>query len=266
MDKDFSFYQIFDHPELLSFLFHPRKNPAAQHFAKNLVSIEIPVDKDVIIGAQYFSTVHQSPNILFFHGNGEIVDDYLDIGSMFVRMGINFLPVDYRGYGHSTGYPTVESMMKDCHAIFHFVREWLMEKKRTGSLIIMGRSLGSACALELVSSYPEEIDGLIIESGFAHTVPLLQLLGVNTNALGIDEDAGFGNIDKIRKFEGPTLVIHAEKDHIIPFHDGRTLYNASLSTDKAFLAVPEANHNTIFVYGIEAYMKAVKTLADKTMK
>ena len=47
-----------------------------------------------------------APSILFFHGNGEIVADYDDLGPLYNRMGINFLAADYRGYGRSTGRPT----------------------------------------------------------------------------------------------------------------------------------------------------------------
>ncbi|MCK7515883.1 MAG: lysophospholipase [Desulfobacterales bacterium] len=85
-------------------------------------------------------------NILFFHGNGEIVDDYDDLGPFYNRLGINFLAVDYRGYGNSTGKPTTSAMLADCHVIFKFVNDWLREKGYTGALIVMGRSLGSASA------------------------------------------------------------------------------------------------------------------------
>lgn len=54
-----------------------------------------------------------APTLLFFHGNGEIVEDYDDIAQIYLKLGINFLPVDYRGYGRSTGSPTVTAMMRD---------------------------------------------------------------------------------------------------------------------------------------------------------
>jgi len=113
-------------------------------------------------------------------------------------MGINFMPVDYRGYGRSGGRPTVAAMMQDCHTIFEFARYWLLDNRYQGPLIVMGRSLGSASALELAWKYPQQIDALIIESGFANVKPLLQLLGVNVAAIGFEESAGFGHLDKIK--------------------------------------------------------------------
>ena len=154
-------------------------------------------------------------------------------------------------------------MMRDAHVIFDYVQAWLRENGYEGSLIVMGRSLGSASALELSAHYGDRIDGLIIESGFAEVAPLFQILGISMEALGITEDEGFRNIEKIRRFEKPTLIIHAENDHIIPFHNGQMLYDACEAGDKSLLKIPGANHNDIFLVGISEYMKAVKELVDR---
>jgi len=179
-------------------------------------------------------------------------------------MNINFLPVDYRGYGRSTGKPSVTAMMRDCHVIFDFSKKWLKENNCTGPFIPMGRSLGSASVLELAQHYKSEINGLIVESGFAYAGPLLRLLGVNTQAMGFKEEQGFRNIDKIQPFDKPTLIIHAEKDHIIPFSDGQALYDACNSPDKTFLKIPGANHNDIFMRGLSEYMAGVEAFVERT--
>ena len=127
----------------------------------------------------------------------------------------------------------------------------------------MGRSLGSASVLELAAAHGPKIDGLIIESGFAYAGPLLQLLGIDLKAIGFNEEKGFGNIDKIRKFTNPSLIIHAEYDHIIPFSDGQALYEACPSGDKIFLPIPDANHNDIFMHGAQEYLAAVAGLVAK---
>ena len=127
----------------------------------------------------------------------------------------------------------------------------------------MGRSLGSTSALELASCYSKEIDGLIIESGFAFAEPLLRLLGINMEVLGVKEKEGFRNIDKIRKFDKPTLIIHAEHDHIISFREGELLFDASPNKDKKLLRVPGANHNDIFFRGMSSYLESVRWLVGK---
>jgi len=256
-------YSKLDRPELLMFLFHPRPEWGASPSEAAFKEVFIPVEKDVGIGGRLYLTDRAAPNILFFHGNGEIVEDYGDMAPLYSRIGLNFLPVDYRGYGKSTGKPTVTNMMRDCHVIFDYVQNWLKENDYTGPLVLMGRSLGSASVLELISCYENRIQGLIVESGFAYAEPLLQLLGINMKALGITEEDGFRNIDKIRTFPKPTLIIHAENDHIIPFTDGQALFEACPAREKQFLKIPGANHNDIFFRGMPSYMEAVKELTGK---
>ena len=255
-------YGILDQPEILAVLFHPRPDYGPTTKGPPPHEVMIPVDEAVSVGASFHAVKSGSPNILFFHGNGEIVADYAELGPIYNGMGINFLAVDYRGYGKSEGHPTVSSMMQDCHIILKWTRGWLEKNNFTGPLIVMGRSLGSASALELASRHSSTIDGLIIESGFAYAAPLLELLGISPTAVGFIEEEGFGHIDKIRIFDKPTLVIHAEFDHIIPFSDGKALYEASPSKNKTFLKIPGANHNDIFAKGLSEYLEAVKSLVQ----
>lgn len=256
-------YSLLDSPYVLQFLFHPRGDyqlepkPAAP-------DVSIPVAEHVVIGARFhLAAAADAVNILFFHGNGEIVDDYYELGGVYNQIGLNFLAVDYRGYGKSTGRPTTSAMLADSHVIFRFVRDWLQEQGHHGKLIVMGRSLGSACALELAGCYQDRIAGLIIESGFAYTGPLLQLIGIDTDRLGFTESRGIPNLARIRAFSKPTLIIHAEHDHIIPFSDGQALYDASPAADKQLLKIPFANHNNILSLALWEYLGAVKKLADR---
>ncbi|MGO9136799.1 MAG: alpha/beta hydrolase [Syntrophales bacterium] len=257
-------YSSFDSPMISASLFYPRPEWGAAADDETVESILIPVEKDVVVGARLHMAGAEAATIIFFHGNGEIVADYDDLGIVYADMGINFFPVDYRGYGRSTGRPTVTAVMRDCHTVFAYVKKRLKEKGYSGPIIVMGRSLGSAPALELAFHYGAEIDGLIIDSGFAYAGPLLLLFGIDMQALGISEGQGFRNLDKIRSFDKPTLVIHAEFDHIIPFSEGRLLFEASPSRHKKFLKVAGANHNDIFSHGIAAYLESIKWLVDKS--
>lgn len=258
-------YSKLDRPEILVRLFHPRAEWPGSELGRGVENIMIPVEEDVVIGARFHPAQGSAPIIVFFHGNGEIVADYDDLAPLYVRMGINFLPVDYRGYGRSTGKPTVTAMMRDCHLILDFLGDWLKTRGYGSPFIVMGRSLGSASALELAAHYGDRIDGLIIESGFAHVGPLLRLLGIPFDSLGIREQEGIQNINKISAFKKPTLIIHAENDHIIPFSDGQALYEASMAEYKRFLAIPGANHNDILFRGLSEYMRAIRELVDHLM-
>jgi pimeloyl-ACP methyl ester carboxylesterase len=263
MDPNPVDYTPLDVPEVLLRLFHPRPESSLAGPRTEARDLLIPVGKNVGVGARFHAAAAAAPTLLFFHGNGEIVADYDELAPFYCRQGLNFLPVDYRGYGRSTGTPTVSAMMRDCHEIFAFARQWLPSMGYHGPLMVMGRSLGSASALELAAAYPDAVAALVVESGFAYAGPLLQLLGVNLAAIGFQERAGFRNVDKIRAYAGPTLIIHAEHDQIIPVRDGQALYDASAAPDKTLLKIPQANHNDILLQGFGEYMAAIKGLADK---
>ncbi len=255
-------YAILDVPAVTLRLFHPRPEflaPGSPALGEELL---IPVAPGVVIGARFYAAGPSAPTLLFFHGNGEIVADYEDLGPIYTKLGFNFLPVDYRGYGRSTGTPTVSAMMADGHVILAFAGEWLPKHGFTGSLVVMGRSLGSASALELAAGHPDQIHGLIIESGFAYAGPLLTLLGVNLQALGFTEDRGPRNLDKIKQWTKPLLVIHAEHDQIIPLAEGLELYEACPSRQKTLLKVAGAGHNDVLAAGFAAYMEAVSRLGQ----
>jgi uncharacterized protein len=256
-------YSILDRPEILMNLFHPRPEFGRSVSGSAHKDIMIPIEAKIAVGARFHLTDKSACNILFFHGNGEIVADYDEFGRILNQVGINFLAVDYRGYGRSTGQPTVTAMMRDCHIIFDYVKKWLDKNDYTGPLVLMGRSLGSASVLELAMHYAADIDGLIVESGFAYAGPLLALLGIAIAEIGFEEATGFRNIDKIQTFGKPTLIIHAERDHIIPFSDGEALFDACPATDKTILKISGANHNDIFMHGFKDYMAAVTQLAQR---
>ncbi|MBD3306478.1 alpha/beta fold hydrolase [candidate division KSB3 bacterium] len=258
-------YSALDKLEILWYIFHPRKEEHGAETTPEMREIRIPVEPDVVVGSRVYPADPAAPTLIFFHGNGEIVADYHELGMLFTRLALNFWAVDYRGYGRSTGVPTCTAMMRDCHVIFQFVQEWLAQQQHSGPVIVMGRSLGSASAIELATSYPEAIDAVIIESGFAYNLPLLRTLGVNVDAFDITEEEGFQNLEQIKHIQQPTLIIHAERDHIIPFSEGRELYDACPATEKTLLKIANASHNNILLYGMSEYISGIKRLADHVL-
>lgn len=256
-------YSLLDHPSILSSLFYPRASPAGAAPPASAQDLRIPAaDAGVVLGARLYlaPAACTSPTVLFFHGNGEIADDYDGIEPLYTRRGVNLLVVDYRGYGRSTGRATCSAMMRDCHPVIDFVTSWRAEHGHDGPLIVMGRSLGSASALEVAAHDPDRVAGLIIESGFATTLSRLRFRGIDPARLGIEERDGFGNLDKIRSCRQPTLVIHGDRDRIIDCSEGRALYEASPAEQKRMLVIPGADHNDLLFVAMEEYMEAIGSL------
>jgi pimeloyl-ACP methyl ester carboxylesterase len=248
-----------DQPDVLSVAFHPRREFPSRPSGFDVLAI--PVAAGVTIGGRFYSAGTNAPTILFFHGNGEIVADYHELAPVYRSRGINFMPVDYRGYGLSTGTPTITAMLADAKAICAFAKAWLRDRGYAGRFVVMGRSLGSASALELASAHGGEIDGLIIESGFAHLVPLLTRLGASMPE-GVDvEDSAVGQIAKMGAYSGPTLILHGAEDFIIPIRDAEDLYRAAPGTNKRLLRIEGAGHNDIMAVGHQEYFDAVGALA-----
>jgi len=237
-----------------SFLFHPRKS----HGQMGNNDFLIEVDNNVRIGLRIHLISQSSPIILFFHGNGEIGPEYDNIAHMYNQKNINFIIADYRGYGFSNGMPNVENTQSDAHIILNFVLKNLKEQNYSGSLILMGRSLGSVSVLELVKRYPRDFKGLIIESGFANEDSLFKLIGITSDSIGFKKDDGFLNVEKIKKYTGPLLIIHGEKDHIVPFSQGELLHHFCPSENKKFLPIPNANHNNILGVNPQLFFEEVE--------
>jgi fermentation-respiration switch protein FrsA (DUF1100 family) len=247
-----------DAPEILAVAFHPRREPASR--PDGYEPMEIRMADGVAIGGRFYAAGTNAPTILFFHGNGEIVADYHDLALLYRERQLNFLPVDYRGYGLSTGAPTITAMLADARSIYAFARTWLRERGFNGRFIVMGRSLGSASALELAAARAPEVDGLILDSGFAHLVPLLNRLGASVPPQA--QDHLVGQIEKMRTYSGPTSIIHGTQDFIIPISDAEDLYNASPSSNKRLLRVKGAGHNNSLAFALREYFTSVTRLAQ----
>ena len=247
---------------LNSFLFHPRK--ASQPMGDN--DHLITVEDNVKVGVRYHFINTSAPNVLFFHGNGEIGPEYDDIAAVYNQRGFNFIIADFRGYGFSNGTPTAENTMEDAHIILDSVRKYIKENEYLGSLILMGRSLGSVSVLELAKRFSDDFEGLIIESGFAEEKPLFDLIGMTAEQVGFKKEDGFMNDEKIKKYSGPLLVIHAEQDHIIPFSQGEELLKLSPSENKKLLPIPNANHNNILGMSPQIYFEEIARFINALKK
>lgn len=251
-----------DRPEITQLLFHPIK-VAPNTPPEGAIDFSVPVDQGVTIACRMHHHSHARPTLIFFHGNGEIIPDYDEVGPCYVREGLNLLVAEYRGYGWSTGSPLTSTFLPDSNAVFLFAINWLKEQGYTGAVFVMGRSLGSASAIDVAVNHSDLISGLIIESGFARTLPLSKMLGVDLEAMGITEEQSFNNGGKIGAFTKPTFILHGQYDQLIPLWQAETLQAECGARSKEFQIIPGADHNSLIAMVGQLYFEAIKKFVEK---
>jgi len=149
----------------------------------------------------------------------------------FIRFGCEFIVCDFRGYGRSEGVPTLKSTLIDASTIYCYLRENKILKK---NVCVMGRSLGSASAIELCARFPE-ITCCIIESGYADPIPLVERRGLKVTNITVAENALFSNSEKIRLVKCPILIMHGEMDSLISPEEAKLNYKNASSIQKKLL-------------------------------
>ena len=249
---------ILDRPDVCAVLFHPRREGGLPRLGAGVHTVRIPVAGDIHVGGKIFVARPGAPVVLYFHGNGEIASDYEPIAPLYLGLGLTLFVCDYRGYGTSDGTPTASALLDDAWECWRKAPDVLAARGiEAGPIYLMGRSLGSAAALEIAARAGDGLQGLILESAFSDTLALIERIGFMTIPGAEEARDGFGNLQKIAQVTVPTLVLHGERDWIIPVSDGQALYEASPAEDKTLVTVPGAGHNDLMMVGRKPYFEAI---------
>jgi fermentation-respiration switch protein FrsA (DUF1100 family) len=218
----------------------------------------VEVESGVTVGGRLYPATPKAPAILYYHGNGEIAADYDDIASLYTQIGITLLVIDYRGYGRSDGTPTARNLLTDAAVVFDAAATVFDDNGLAPArLVVMGRSLGSAAAIEVGLHAGGRLAGLIVESGFSDTFALLARLGLEVQGADEEQD-GFGNAAKMARVTVPTLIIHGQADALIPAADGQELYDRCAAPHKWLVLVPGGGHNDLMMVGMSEYFEAIR--------
>ncbi len=184
--------------------------------------------------------------LLFFHGNAGNREHRLYNVLGLHKAGIPVFIFDYRGYGGSSGTPSEEGLLRDGEAAY----DWLRKEVGERPIVFFGRSLGGAVAANVALRRPAA--GLILESTFTN-IPQMARRVLPIPGIGLLVRSRFDALMAVGKLTLPLVIIHGDADELIPFSMGRTLFEASGSTDRAFHAVPGGRHNDTFDQAGEAY-------------
>lgn len=221
---------------------------------------------EVCPGVRVHARRHPSPDnrfsLLFFHGNGEIAADYDELAPMFADLGADFFVLEYRGYGKSEGSPSLRDALADAHHLYNFFKNKELLRPQ---VCVMGRSLGSAAAIELCAHYREITCGLI-ESGFADPIPLVERRGLSIDSTTPEEEALFNNSLKIKKVRCPLLILHGGDDVLIPPAEAELNHRQAGSKVKKLCILEGVGHNDIFMAPRGGYFGALREFFQEVLE
>jgi fermentation-respiration switch protein FrsA (DUF1100 family) len=191
--------------------------------------------------------------LLVCHGNAGNVSHRLDRALLAQsHLGTDVLLFDYRGYGRSEGRPDEHGTYRDARAAW----QWLVAKGQAPErIVIFGESLGSGVALQLALEQPRA-RALVLESAFA-SVPAMARAVYPFLPLWPFVRTRYDNLAKVGGLRLPLLMLHGERDDLVPFAQGRRVFDAA-PEPKRFHAIPGASHNDTYVVGGEAYWQALR--------
>lgn len=239
----------FDHPLVSSRYFFPRREPPPDPFEVRCGEASLACSLHRVDPA--------APTLVHFHGNGEVVADWLpDLPRWVGARGWNLLLAEYRGYGGSSGRPALVGMLADVPAIHAALGA------PPGRVAVFGRSLGSIYALEYAHRVPG-IAGLVLESGIADPLERVLLrvspeeLGVTLGELQAEARRHLDHRAKLGGFRGRLLVLHARGDDLVGVDHARRNFEWCASPEKELVVLPRGDHNSILVANADQYLEAL---------
>lgn len=177
------------------------------------------------------------PTILFFNGNAAGLAMQRGRWTRLSDAGVGVLAVAYRGYDGSTGRPTEAGLHQDARAAY----AWITARVPPSDLVIHGFSLGTGVATRLASERPAR--ALVLEAPFtsASDVAARAYPWAPVHLLMQDRFLSRERIDRVRM---PLLVLHGDRDTVVPFAQGRALYDLA-RPPKRFVRMIGSDHNTL---------------------
>jgi fermentation-respiration switch protein FrsA (DUF1100 family) len=190
--------------------------------------------------------------ILYFHGNGGNLSVWAPILVTIAERGYSIAAFDYRGYGMSSGSPTEHGLYRDVDAV---VERWWQDSNPGAPVVYWGRSLGTVMAA--YAATVRAPDGLILEAGFPDARSFIRSSPLLT-FLGMFSTYRFPSVEFLGRIERqtPTLVMHGDQDQVVPFGQGRALFDR-IGEPKQFVTIRGGDHNDLTPPDPTTYWRAV---------
>lgn len=217
----------------------------------------ITTEDKVKLHAWFFSarSKPRKGTVVQFHGNGENLSSHYLSVVWLIDNGYDVFTFDYRGYGVSEGEPNPEGAYRDGMAALKTSLD-LHAKHGRGQFVIVGQSLGGLIALKTWVDFDRQSEGslMVLESTFSSYKDIAQeklaghwmtwLFSPLGRVLVSDR---YASQDSIAKLVTPLVVIHDEKDPVVPFHFGEEIFaGAASAKNRMFFKEAKGRHVGFF--------------------
>jgi fermentation-respiration switch protein FrsA (DUF1100 family) len=181
------------------------------------------------------------PVVIYFHGNGASLRWRTERFRSLIADGTGLLALSYRGYGGSSGSPTERGLIADGTAAYDFAAKRYAPER----LALWGESLGSGVAVVIAAAKP--VGRVVLESPFssAADVGAAHYWYVPVRLLMKDQ---FRSDLLAARITAPVLVMHGDRDQVVPFELGQRLYEL-IQSPKQFVRFPGLGHNELGANG-----------------
>jgi hypothetical protein len=228
---------------LMYFPDHVRTPPAAAGLPQAEEAMLTSSDGERLV-AWHIAPRGEKPVVIYFHGNGGALNLRADRFRWLTADGTGLVALSYRGYGGSTGKPSEAGLILDAAAAYDFAAARYPAKR----IVLWGESLGTAVAIALAAE--REIGGLILDAPFTSAADIGAAAYPFAPVRWLVKDAFYSD-RRIARVRAPLLVLHGERDTIIPIKFGERLF-ALANEPKRFVRFQLAAHVDLDDYGAPA--------------
>jgi fermentation-respiration switch protein FrsA (DUF1100 family) len=183
----------------------------------------------------------EKPVVLYFHGNGGSLRFRVDRFRALAADGTGLIALSYRGYGGSSGRPTEKGLIDDALTAYAFAAA----RYPASRLALWGESLGTGVAVALAAQKP--VGRIVLESPFTSIADIAAQIYWFFPVRLLIKDS-FRSDLLIGTVTAPFLILHGDKDSIVPIALGDELYKL-ITAPKRFVRFPGAGHNELAAYG-----------------
>ncbi len=206
------------------------------------------------------SSPEVSTTLLWFHGNAGNISHRLENLALLHRyLNISIFIFDYREFGLSGGHISKAGTYLDARGAW----KYLVEERGIdpNDILLFGRSLGTALAVDLASTEP--CLGVVLEAAFTSSHDMLKRYFFGTIPPELTQST-YDNLAKIHLIQAPFLFIHGEYDEAIPVEMAQRLYQAARDP-KRFYLVPGSGHNDTYVVGGSEYFRQWQVFLEECL-